>query len=184
MLYFLGVRRLKRFFIAILLILFFVPVAHAFDWSSHVNTQRFKQLNRNYDWVVYFDTQTVMFKLDEEGKAVKSVIDVWQRHYYVSERNKENIFAELKRYGRANEKDLPAYEMYHCVYNLQNRTIKPIQRIIYSENGTVLFSTNFKQEAIVIVPDTEPEIWLNGVVDYVVNNIEKVNSNTFISVLI
>lgn len=170
--------RLKRFLATIILLLLFVPVANAFDWARHVNTERFKQLDRNYDWVVYFDMKTVKFKLDEEGKPVKHVIDVWQRHYYVSDRNKANIFAELKRYGRASEKDLPAYEMYHCVYNLQNRTMKPIQRIIYSENGNVLFNTNFKQEAIVIVPDTEPEIWLDGVVDYVLNNSEQVSKNT------
>lgn len=159
----------------------FIPVTNAFDWSRHVNNERFKPLERSYDWAVYFDIKTIKFRFNDDG-VDKHMIDVWQRHYYISDRNKAKIFNELKRYGRASDKDMPAYEMYHCVYNLQNRTITPIQRIIYSENGTVLLNNNFKQEAIVIVPDTEPETWLNGIYEYVVANQEKVDVNTIVPI--
>lgn len=164
---------MRRIVFALLLVFLFIPVANAFDFNRAEDTDmsRFKLLSMSDDRVVFFDTKTIKYKKDEQGKNMYNVVDVWQRMYYISYDMKNDIENDLNEAGKIlSSRQTLEFEIYHCYYNIKEKTYSPVQRIVYDENGKIIYSENFVEHYEEIVPGTGGEIWFNGIKKYAKEN--------------
>lgn len=164
---------MKKFILALLLVFIAVPVANAidFDRAEDTDMSRFKLLSMSDDRVVFFDTKTIKYKRDAEGKRINDIIDVWQRMYYVSYDMKDDIEKDLSEAGKViNGRENLEFEIYHCYYNIKEKTYAPVQRIVYDEKGKIVYNESFVERYEEIVPGTGGELWLNGISKYVQEN--------------
>lgn len=164
---------MKKLAFALLFAFLFIPVAHAFDFNRAEDTDmsRFKLLSMSDDRVVFFDTKTIKYKKDENGKNMYDVIDVWQRMYYISYDMKNDIENDLNEAGKIlNRQQALEFEIYHCYYNLKEKTYALVQRIVYDEQGKIVYSENYVEHYEEIVPGTCGELWFNGILKYAKEN--------------
>lgn len=133
--------------------------------------ERFQSMPSNSRVAYSFDTQTVKFlKMPSSEELDYNTVDVWIKNIYTHESRNDYIKYREKQNQPTDGYDYLSHSMNHYQFNIKSRTFTILSITEYNDNGSILDNHKCPEEWVIIIPESDPELWLEKIQKYVLLN--------------